>query len=86
MARTQPDALRSWLSLNVSIAVIGGVFSILTAAAPDIHTLTWARLLTGLGFGAAFPNLLALVNESSSAQQRNANVAFVYAGMPLVAQ
>ena len=59
-----------------------GIFSILTAAAPDIHTLTWARLLTGLGFGGAFPNLLALVNESSSAGRRNANVALVYSGMP----
>ena len=59
-----------------------GVFSILTAAAPDIHTLTWARLLTGLGFGGAFPNLLTLVNESSSDQRRNANVALVYSGMP----
>ena len=64
-----------------SVAIFG-VFSIVTAAAPDIHTLTWARLLTGLGFGGAFPNLLALVNESSSAQRRNANVALVYSGMP----
>ena len=30
-----------------------GVFSILTAAAPDIHTLAWARLLSGVGFGGA---------------------------------
>src|SRR5215475_7010267 len=62
--------------------IIFGVFSILTAAAPDIHTLTWARLLTGLGFGGAFPSLLALVNESSSAGRRNANVALAYSGMP----
>ena len=59
-----------------------GVFSILTAAARSIEVLSWARLLTGAGLGGAFPNLLALVNESSSAHRRNANVALAYSGAP----
>ena len=62
--------------------VLFGVFSILTAACHDIQTLCWARLLTGAGLGGAFPNLLALVSESSTPQRRHANVALAYSGMP----
>jgi AAHS family 3-hydroxyphenylpropionic acid transporter len=67
--------------LIASVALFG-LLSILTAAAHDIQTLCWTRLLTGAGLGGAFPNLLALVNESSSAHRRNANVALAYSGMP----
>ena len=62
--------------------VLFGLFSILTAAARDIQTLSWARLVTGAGLGGVFPTLLALVSESSSTRRRNANVALVYSGMP----
>jgi MFS transporter, AAHS family, 3-hydroxyphenylpropionic acid transporter len=64
-----------------SIAMFG-LFSVLTAAAHGIQTLSWARLVTGAGLGGAFPTLLALVRESSSTRRRNANVALVYSGMP----
>lgn len=69
-------------SLLVVSIILFGCFSILTAAAWDIHSLSWVRLLTGLGLGGAFPNLLALVNESSAAHRRRANVALVYGSMP----
>jgi len=59
-----------------------GCFSILTATSWDIQSLSWWRLLTGAGLGGAFPNLLALVNESSAAHRRRANVALVYGSMP----
>lgn len=62
--------------------VLFGLFSVLTAAAGDIHVLSWARLATGAGLGGVFPTLLALVSESSSPGRRNANVALVYSGMP----
>jgi len=62
--------------------VLFGLFSVLTAAAHDIQTLSWARLVTGGGLGGVFPTLLALVSESSSARRRNANVALAYSGMP----
>jgi AAHS family 3-hydroxyphenylpropionic acid transporter len=48
-----------------SVALFG-LLSALTAAAHDIQTLCWTCLLTGAGLGGVFPNLLALVNESSS--------------------
>lgn len=67
----------------VSSVAVFGVFSLLTAYAWDMSSLTWMRLLTGLGLGGALPNLIALVAESSGEQRRNANVTLVYAGTPL---
>jgi AAHS family 3-hydroxyphenylpropionic acid transporter len=66
----------------LSSIVLFGLFSLLTATAHDIQTLSWARLLTGAGLGGVFPTLLALVREVSSTTRRNANVALVYSGMP----
>jgi AAHS family 3-hydroxyphenylpropionic acid transporter len=68
--------------LIASISLFG-LFSVLTAFAHDVQSLTWARALTGLGLGGALPMLLALVTESSSAKHQSASVAMVYAAMPL---
>ncbi len=67
--------------LVVSIGLFG-LFSLLTAMAPDVHSLIWARALTGLGLGGALPMLLALVTESSAPQHQTASLATVYAAMP----
>jgi MFS transporter, AAHS family, 3-hydroxyphenylpropionic acid transporter len=64
-----------------SIALFG-LFSLLTPLAHDMQALSWARLFTGLGLGGALPNLIALVNESSAPNRRNANVALAYSGAP----
>jgi AAHS family 3-hydroxyphenylpropionic acid transporter len=66
----------------IASIILFGCLSILTAVAWDIESLSWARLITGAGLGGAFPNLLALVNESSTARRRQANAALVYGGMP----
>jgi AAHS family 3-hydroxyphenylpropionic acid transporter len=66
----------------IASIVLFGVFSLLTAAAWDMQTLSWARALTGLGLGGALPNLVALVNESSPPDRRSANVALAYSGAP----
>jgi AAHS family 3-hydroxyphenylpropionic acid transporter len=66
----------------VTSIVLFGLFSLLTALAWDMRTLFWARLFTGLGLGGALPNLIALVNESSAPDRRNANVALAYSGAP----
>jgi AAHS family 3-hydroxyphenylpropionic acid transporter len=68
--------------LVVSIGLFG-LFSLLTSFAPDVHSLIWARALTGLGLGGALPMLLALVTESSASEHQSASVAMVYAAMPL---
>lgn len=64
-----------------SIALFG-LFSLLTPLAWDMQTLSWARFFTGLGLGGALPNLIALVNESSAPNRRNANVTLAYSGAP----
>jgi MFS transporter, AAHS family, 3-hydroxyphenylpropionic acid transporter len=66
----------------VTSITLFGLFSLLTALAQDMQTLSWARLFTGLGLGGALPNLIALVNESSAPNRRNANVALAYSGAP----
>jgi AAHS family 3-hydroxyphenylpropionic acid transporter len=70
---------------KVLVASIGlsGLFSLLTGVAGDVHSLIWARALTGLGLGGALPLLLTLVAESSATENRSANVAMVYSAMSL---
>jgi len=67
--------------LIVSVAVFG-LFSLLAASASSFWALTWARLLTGLGLGGAFPIFVALTAESSPPNRRSFNVALVYSAMP----
>jgi MFS transporter, AAHS family, 3-hydroxyphenylpropionic acid transporter len=69
---------------KVLVASVGvfGFFCLLTAFAYDVQSLTWARLLTGLGLGGALPILIALVSESGRDDQQSATVAMVYAATP----
>ena len=60
-----------------------GLFSLLTTVAWDVQSLSWARLLTGLGLGGALPMLIALVSECSTGKRQSASVATVYAAAPL---
>jgi Major Facilitator Superfamily len=69
-------------SILVASFALFGAFSLLTAQASGIASLTSARLLTGFGLGGAFPTLVAWVNEHSAPTRRRANVALVYGGMP----
>ena len=66
----------------VGSVALFGLLSFLTQFSWDMVTLSWARLLTGLGLGAALPNLIALVSEGEGARHRSGTVAMVYAAMP----
>jgi AAHS family 3-hydroxyphenylpropionic acid transporter len=68
--------------LTVSVALFGA-FSLLTSFSWDMTSLSWARVLTGLGLGGALPNLIALVSESAPDVRQGGAVAMVYAGTPL---
>ncbi len=72
---------RKWTAI-VSICVFAAL-SALTAHAVSADTLLAARFVTGLGLGAALPNLIALVTEGAPAGRRNTAVGFLYASMPL---
>src|SRR5690606_1256510 len=59
-----------------------GAFSVATALSQGYEGLLWARFLTGLGFGGAMPNLIAVASEISPPQRRAATVTMMFCGMP----
>lgn len=67
--------------LMLSVALFGG-FSLATTLVWSFESLLATRLLTGLGLGAAMPNLIALCSEAASPAQRNTAVGAMYCGMP----
>jgi AAHS family 3-hydroxyphenylpropionic acid transporter len=67
--------------LMFSVAMFG-IFSIATTQVWDLNSLLAARFLTGLGLGAAMPNLIALCSEAAQPHQRNTAVGAMYCGMP----
>jgi len=60
-----------------------GLFSLGTAHAWDYPTLLLARLMTGLGLGAALPILIAMTSEAAPAHLRSTAVSLTYCGVPL---
>ena len=67
--------------LAVSVAVFG-VFSVATAFAGDYTSLMLVRLATGLGFGGAMPNLIAIATEISPPGKKGATTTMMFCGMP----
>ncbi|HEX8601678.1 MAG TPA: 3-(3-hydroxy-phenyl)propionate transporter MhpT, partial [Pseudoduganella sp.] len=60
-----------------------GIFSFATAHAWDYSSLLAARVLTGLGLGAALPLLIALTSEAADPAMRSTAVGLTYCGVPL---
>ncbi|MFM0504583.1 3-(3-hydroxy-phenyl)propionate transporter MhpT [Paraburkholderia caffeinilytica] len=75
------DKLGRKCVLMLSVALFG-IFSIATTQVWDLNSLLTARFLTGLGLGAAMPNLIALCSEAAAPHQRNTAVGAMYCGMP----
>ena len=65
-----------------SVALFG-LFSIVTALAWDYPSLVFARLMTGVGLGAALPNLIALTSEAAGPRFRGTAVSLMYCGVPI---
>ncbi|OCS44934.1 3-(3-hydroxy-phenyl)propionate transporter MhpT [Ralstonia pickettii] len=59
-----------------------GIFSIATAHVWDFNSLLMIRVATGIGLGAAMPNLIALCAEAVPARLRNTAVSIMYCGIP----
>jgi AAHS family 3-hydroxyphenylpropionic acid transporter len=59
-----------------------GIFTLATAVAPGFLPLFIVRLLVGLGFGAALPNMMAIAAEISAPDRRTVTAAAMFCGLP----
>lgn len=60
-----------------------GLFSLLSAFAPDLQMLVFLRFLTGLGLGGAMPNTITMTAEYLPARRRGALVTLMFCGFTL---
>lgn len=68
--------------LVASVAVFG-LFTVATLLVTGFLDLLIVRLLTGLGLGAALPNMMALAAEISTQERRGSTTTMMFCGMPL---
>jgi len=62
---------------------IFGLFALLTAFAGSMNELLIYRFITGVGLGAAMPNIIALTSEYGPARLRATLVTVMFCGFPL---
>ncbi|HGV3488246.1 TPA: 3-(3-hydroxy-phenyl)propionate transporter MhpT, partial [Raoultella planticola] len=67
----------------IASVMLFGLFSIATALAGSFPLLLLARLMTGVGLGAALPNLIALTSEAAGPRFRGSAVSLMYCGVPV---
>lgn len=60
-----------------------GVFTLMTMQANSFEMLFAARLLTGLGFGGALPNVMAIAADVAVEKKRGSTAAMMFCGMPV---
>lgn len=63
--------------------LIFGLFALLTAFAGSMTELLIYRFVTGIGLGAAMPNIIALTSEYGPARLRATLVTVMFCGFPL---
>lgn len=66
----------------VGATAVFGLFTLMTMQASSFEMLFAARLLTGLGFGAALPNVMAVAADLARPERRGATAAMMFCGMP----
>jgi AAHS family 3-hydroxyphenylpropionic acid transporter len=67
----------------VASVVTFGVFTFAVVFTRQFETLFVVRFLTGLGFGAVLPNMMAIGTEISSVKNRSFTAAAMFCGMPI---
>jgi AAHS family 3-hydroxyphenylpropionic acid transporter len=67
----------------VGAVVMFGVFTLMTMQAISFDMLFAARLLTGLGFGGALPNVMAIAADVAPESRRGSIAAMMFCGMPV---
>ncbi|HVY90709.1 MAG TPA: MFS transporter [Hyphomonadaceae bacterium] len=68
--------------LIASVATFG-LFTLMTMQSRDFDMLFYARLLTGVGFGGALPNIMAIAADSTPPDRRGSTSALMFSGMPI---
>lgn len=64
----------------VAAVLLFGTGSLASAAAPTLDVLVSLRLVTGIGLGAAIPNVVTLMSEYSPARRRSLVVMVMFCG------
>src|SRR5689334_19374682 len=67
----------------IGAVAVFGVFTLMTMQSTSFEMLFAARLLTGLGFGGALPNVMAIAADVSSDGKRGSTAAMMFCGMPV---
>jgi len=67
----------------LAAVLLFGAFTLFTAHASSYPGLLLARLLTGLGLGAALPIIIAVASEAAAPRLRSTAVSLTYCGVPL---
>jgi AAHS family 3-hydroxyphenylpropionic acid transporter len=67
----------------IGAVVTFGLFTFLTSLSGGFMALFLTRMLAGLGFGAALPNMMAVATEISSPSKRATTAAAMFCGMPV---
>ena len=67
----------------VGAVLLFGVFTLATAFSSTFAALFAVRFLAGLHFGAAFPIMMAVATEVSTAEKRTQTATAMFCGMPL---
>jgi AAHS family 4-hydroxybenzoate transporter-like MFS transporter len=70
-------------TIIVISTVLFGVFALLTARSGAMNELMIYRFLTGIGLGAAMPNIIALTSEYAPERLRATLVTVMFCGFPL---
>jgi AAHS family 3-hydroxyphenylpropionic acid transporter len=83
-------ALGGWLAdrvgrkpVFIGAVVMFGVFTLCVIFSATFEALLTVRLLAGLGFGAALPNLMAIASELSHPSRRASTATLVFCGLPI---
>jgi AAHS family 3-hydroxyphenylpropionic acid transporter len=67
----------------VAAVALFGLFTLATAWAPSYAVLLAARLFTGLGLGAAMPNIMAIASDLTPPERRASVTSMMFCGFPL---
>jgi AAHS family 3-hydroxyphenylpropionic acid transporter len=66
----------------IASVILFGIFSVITGLVHGYGPLLAVRIATGLGFGGAMPNLIAIATEISSPRRRAGTVTMMFCGLP----